>query len=90
MLRRYRLLQQRLLRRPGLAWDGDGSVKMLYFAAFLVAIFVAEHTVRVSCFHLDVQKVNHIILDNAKVRKFALTSWVGCFNKVSSLNLYIN
>lgn len=71
MLRRYRSFQQHLLRRTGSAWDG--SVKMFYFAAFLAAIFVAEHTVGVSCFHLDVQKVNHIILDNAKVRKLALT-----------------
>lgn len=74
MLLRYRWLPQRLVRRRQFCptWDGF-SVKMLCIVVFLVAIRAVDHRdVGVNCFHLDVQKVNHIVLDNEKVRKLCI------------------
>ncbi|XP_062544375.1 A disintegrin and metalloproteinase with thrombospondin motifs adt-1 isoform X2 [Armigeres subalbatus] len=70
MPRRYRSLQQQrlVLRRQVCSkWDAF-SVKMLGIVVFLAAIYAVDHhNIGVSCFRLDVQKVNHIVLDNAKV-----------------------
>ncbi|XP_029735370.2 A disintegrin and metalloproteinase with thrombospondin motifs adt-1 [Aedes albopictus] len=71
MLHRYRSLPQCLSGRRQFCstWDGF-SVKMLCIVVFLVAIRALDHRdVGVNCFHLDVQKVNHIVLDNEKVDK---------------------
>ncbi|XP_055632048.1 A disintegrin and metalloproteinase with thrombospondin motifs adt-1 [Toxorhynchites rutilus septentrionalis] len=56
--------------RPFLLLSGTidgGCVKMSSIAGYLVAIFVAEYVMVVGGFHLDVQKVNHILLENSKV-----------------------
>ncbi|XP_058461510.1 A disintegrin and metalloproteinase with thrombospondin motifs 18 isoform X2 [Malaya genurostris] len=67
MQHRYLLLQL-LFLLPKV----HSSVKMIHIATFLAIIFLAEHTSEVECLQLDVQKVNHIVLDKLKIDEMNL------------------